>query len=619
MGILDGIKETKDIKKLDLQNLNILSNEIRGFLIDSISKTGGHLASNLGVVELTVALYKCFDFPKDKIIWDVGHQAYVHKILTGRKDRFDTLRKYKGLSGFPKSKESVYDCFDTGHSSTSISAALGFAVSRDLKKEKYSVISVIGDGSMTGGLAFEALNNAGRSETNLIVILNDNEMSISKNVGALSRHLNTIRTAPTYLGAKKDVNKFLKGIPFLGEKVGRIIERTKDGIKYFFISGVLFEEFGFKYIGPVNGHNMQELIDVFDKAKQIDGPVLIHVYTKKGKGYEPAESFPEHFHGVDLFNIQTGRTTKNKTANTYSDIFGDEILKLAGKYKNIIAITASMPVGTGLKRFQKAFPDRLFDVGIAEGHAVTFAAGMAKNGMIPVFAVYSTFLQRSYDQIIHDVCLQNLPVIFAIDRAGVVGSDGETHQGVFDLSYLSHIPNMTIMAPRNGEELRRMLDFAINLGTPAAIRYPRGGDSHILPNPDLPIVLGKAEIVNEGQEIAIISVGAMMDNCYGAYLKLLETGKNPALINARFVKPIDIKLIESLKRFKHVFIVEDNVRSGGFGVNILEKASENGIMNVNIHLLSFPDEFLEQGSRDELFKLYNLDADGILNTILKAL
>ncbi len=611
--LLDAINSPKDIKKLDLKQLEALSGEIRQFLIDSISKTGGHLASNLGVVELTLAIHYCFSIPKDKLIWDVGHQSYVHKILTGRKDRFDTLRKLDGISGFPKSAESRYDCFDTGHSSTSISAALGFAASRDLKGEKYHVLSVIGDGSMTGGLAFEAINNAGRSETNLIVILNDNEMSISKNVGAVSRHLNTIRTAPSYLGAKKDVSNFL-GKFAVGKKIGRFIERTKDSIKYFFISGVLFEELGFKYLGPIDGHNMSELIYALNSARKLGGPVLIHTYTKKGKGYAYAEDSPVHFHGVDTFNVNTGKNINGSAHNTYSEIFGETLTKLASENKNIVAVTAAMPTGTCLSSFQQQYPSRFFDVGIAEGHAVTFSAGMAKNGLIPVFAVYSTFLQRSYDQIVHDVCMQKLPVIFAVDRAGIVGADGETHQGVFDLSFLSHIPNMTVMSPRNGAELEAMLEFAVGLGSPAAIRYPRAADNDILECIP-PISLGKSEVLFEGEETAIISLGTMIEPCYEAYIRLRELGHKPALINARFVKPLDMEMIQGLGKFKNVFIAEDNIRKGGFGSSIVNALAEIGL-HTNVHLLAFPDEFIPQGTKQELFKIYGLDAEGILNTVL---
>ena len=622
MPYLDHISSPQDIKKLNIRQLSTLSKEIRAFLIRSVAKTGGHLASNLGVVELTVALHHCFHTPKDKIIWDVGHQAYVHKILTGRRDRFNTLRQYKGLSGYPKSSESVHDCFDAGHSSTSISAALGFAISRDIQKDHYHVAAVIGDGSMTGGLAFEGLNNAGRADTNLIVILNDNEMSISENVGAVSKHLNSIRTAPSYIGAKKGVHNLLNKMPRVGGKIGRLIERTKDGIKYFFISGILFEEFGFKYIGPIDGHNMDELVDVLEKAKKIEGPVLIHVFTKKGKGYAPAERNPERYHGVERFDIRTGEALQTLPAHdTYSDIFSKALADLGAENSRIAAITASMPSGTGLSLFASRFPHRTFDVGIAEGHAVTFAAGMAKNGLIPVFAVYSSFLQRSYDQIIHDVCIQQLPVIFAIDRAGISGSDGETHQGIFDLSYLTHIPHMTIMAPRNGRELRDMLAFAAALGRPAAIRYPKGRDNAILPDSAPPLVLGQSEYLWQGRDVAILSVGTMIEQAYAAAMALRQAGYDPTLVNVRFVKPIDMALLQELMAYQHIFILEDNVTSGGFGACALMKLTEmepKGSLP-HIHLLALPDIFIEQGTREELFKQYGLDAAQISRRILNIL
>lgn len=614
MKYLNNINSPDDIKGLNSDELHALIDEIRAFLVQSISLTGGHLSSNLGVVELTVALHYCYNMPDDKIIWDVGHQSYVHKILTGRKERFDTLRKHKGLSGFPKGVESEYDSFDTGHSSTSISAAYGMACARDILGRTNKVVAVIGDGSMTGGMAYEALNNAGRSKTNLTVVLNDNEMSISKNVGAISRHLNDIRTAPSYLRAKKDVNDFLLKIPVVGKGLRRFIELAKNKIRYFLLPGVLFEELGFKYIGPIDGNNLDELIKTFTKIKKIEGPVLVHVNTKKGKGYFRAENAPSDFHGVDCFDIETGISATISDAKTYSDVFSQTIVEIAAQDERVVAVTAAMPLGIGLVQFSKAFPQRFFDVGIAEAHAATFAAGLAKEGLIPVFAVYSTFLQRSYDQILHDVCIQNLPVIFAIDRAGIVGSDGETHQGIFDLSYLNHIPNITIMAPKSGEELAEMLRFAVDIGGPVAIRYPRSVVSERFCSGNNPIELGKAEILERGSRIAVISVGAMADTAYEALEKLKAGGLTPTLVNARFVKPIDEEMAQSLSDYEYVFTIEDNVRSGGFGVSLLSLFAKKGY-KAKVEIFAFPDEFIEQGTRGELFKQFGLDSESIYEKI----
>ncbi len=619
MSYLNKINSPKDLKKLNINSLNFLCGEIRKFLINSVSVTGGHLSSNLGVVELTVALHYCFNSPVDKIIWDVGHQAYIHKILTGRKDKFDTLRKQGGLSGFPKSKESEHDIFNVGHSTTSISAALGFAAARDLDGDNYNIISVIGDGSMTGGMSFEAMNNAGRLNSNFIVILNDNQMSISENVGAMSRRLNEIRTAPTYLDAKADVNNFLKKVPFVGLKAGKFIEKTKNTIKYVFVPGGFFEELGFTYFGPIDGHNIEELTSFLNKAKKINKPILLHVYTKKGKGYFQAENSPAKYHGVDSFCVDTGLPVETKLWDTYSDVFGKELVKIATQNKKVVAISASMVSGTGLVDFEKKFPERLFDVGITEAHAVTFSAGLAKNGYIPVFAVYSTFLQRSYDQILHDVCIQNLHVIFAIDRAGVVGSDGETHQGVFDLSYLSHMPNMTIIAPKNKKELQQMLHFCINHKSPIAIRYPRGAASSILRDLYTPIEYGKCEFVSNEGEIAILSVGTMMDIAFDVYEKLLSKGVQSTLINVRFVKPIDLDMVKLLQNYKYVYVIEDNVGYGGFGSKVLEEAHSLNI-NINyLHRFAFPDEFIEQGTREQIFSKYGLDTESVYNKIISDL
>lgn len=619
MKYLDSINKPTDIKNLDYKELNALAEEIREFILNSISKTGGHLASNLGVVELTLALHYCFDTPTDKIIWDVGHQAYIHKILTGRKHKFNTLRKFNGLSGFPKASESLHDAFETGHSSTSISAALGYAISRDIKGEKNSVIGVIGDGSMTSGIAYEALNNAGRSNTNMIVILNDNQMSISENVGAINKHLSDMRSAPIYIEAKQDVSKFLKRIPYVGNPIEKIMEKTKDSLKYLLVPGILFEELGFKYIGPLDGHDTAELIKVINQSKKISGPILLHVITKKGKGYSKAEQYPERFHGVSAFDIKTGKVLTPKGKDTYSDVFGKAIIDIATTNKKVVAITAAMPSGTGLVQFQKTFPNRIFDVGIAESHAVTFAAGMAKNDFIPVVAVYSTFLQRAYDQILHDVCIQNLHVIFAIDRAGIVGDDGETHQGIFDLSYLSAMPNMTILAPKNKYELIQMLNFAMDLKSPIAVRYPRGEASTVCESIKNEIRLGKSELIENGKDVCIISVGSMMDTALKVANNLKEKGIIPTLINARFVKPIDKEMISSLKNYKNVFIIEDNVKHGGYYSLAVQYLNELNIKNCSVYSFSFDDIFVEQGSVNELYKKYGLDEKSITEKIISVI
>ena len=613
---LNNIHSPRDLKKLKIKELEGICGEIRTFLINSISKTGGHLASNLGVVELTVALHTVFNEPTDKIIWDVGHQAYVHKILTGRARQFTKLRRLNGLSGFPKSKESHYDAFNTGHASTSISAAMGYCVARDMQQAKYHVTAVIGDGSMTGGLAYEAINNAGRSNSNLLVILNDNQMSISENVGALSRYLNEIRTAPAYIGAKADINRMLDRIPVVGGGLKHFIERTKDGIKYLLAPGGIFEELGFTYIGPVDGHSLKDLIGVLQKIKKMDGPVLLHVYTVKGKGYRQAEGAPESFHGVDSFHVETGEPTNAKSYETYSDVFGETLTELANKRPRLAAITAAMPKGVGLSGFAENFPSQLFDVGIAEGHAVTFAAGLAKGGIVPFAAIYSTFLQRSFDQILHDVCMQNLHVVFAVDRAGIIGADGETHQGLFDIAFL-WLPNMTILAPVNKQELIDMLKFAYYHTGPIAIRYPKGSVSHVLMNQREPIIYGKSHIIESGGDFAILAVGSMMEQGYQAYEHLKSLGYNPGLINVRFVKPIDIDMAKSLTQYRHVFVLEEHVLSGGFGSKLLSALNAEGINTGQIHCFALPDIFVEHGSRGEILKLYGLDAPSISSKILK--
>ena len=608
MKFIDKVHSPADLQGMSTRALSAYANEARKLLVRSVAKTGGHLSSNLGVADLTVALHFCFNGAEDRIVWDVGHQTYVHKLITGRKERFGTLRQLNGLSGFPKPNESAHDAFGTGHSSTSVSAAYGMAVARDLQNQKHNVVAVIGDGALTGGLAYEAMNNAGRSGRKLVVVLNDNQMSISENVGALSRHLNEIRTAPEYLGVKRGVNKLLDRVPVVGKGVGRLIERAKDGLKYLLVPGVLFEEMGFTYIGPVDGHNMAELVSVFQRVRQMDGPVLVHVYTKKGKGYENAEDFPEDFHGVDSFDVRTGKPLRAPSGQSFGDIAGETLCALARADERVLAVTAAMPIGTGLCGFREEFPSRFFDVGIAEAHAVTFAAGLAKAGMRPVVAVYSTFLQRAYDQILHDVCIQNLPVTFAIDRAGIVGADGETHQGLFDLSYLSHIPNMTILAPKDGSELADMLRFAVSLNAPAAVRYPRGTAD--VPEASAPIAYGKAEILREGADIAVVFVGSMYAAACALADDLAAKGHNPLLVNARFVKPIDGALVTRLSGFRHVFTLEENVAAGGFGAALREKLAACDSA-AKLTCFAFPDAFVPQGTREELLRLYGLDAEAV--------
>lgn len=614
--LIDSINSPKDIKKLNINQLNRLAEEIRDFLVNKVSTTGGHLASNLGVVELTLALHYCFNSPKDKIIWDVGHQSYIHKILTGRKNQFDTLRQIGGISGFPKQKESVHDVFETGHSSTSISAATGIAAARDLNNEAFSVISVIGDGSLTGGMAFEALNNAGRYNSDLIVVLNDNQMSIAPNVGGLSKYLNNIRTEPVYLEVKEDIAQALRKIPRIGKSIERTVKKTKEGIRFLLVPGTLFEELGFTYVGPINGHDIKELINVVNKVKKMKGPILLHVNTIKGKGYPYAEKFPSQYHGVEPFDVKTGKPLKKRKIDTYSEVFGNALTNIASHNKKVVAITAAMPDGTGLKNFSKKFPDRFFDVGIAEQHAVTFAAGLARGGFHPVFAVYSSFLQRSYDQIIHDVCIQNLPVVFAIDRAGIVGSDGETHQGLFDLSFLSHMPNMTIMAPKDKTELIEMLNYAFSIKSPVAIRYPKGEAPILFPAIHNSIEYKKSEIICEGQEGVILAVGKMMDKAKKIVETLRMEGIELSLVNPRFIKPIDEETILNLcKNHKNLFTIEDNVVSGGFGSKVLEILSKHNYQEVHVKVFAFPDQFISQGSMKELYQEYGLDTETMMKEI----
>ena len=613
--VLEKIKQENDIKKLSKAELPVLADEIRDFLIQKISVSGGHLASNLGVVELTMALHLAFDLPKDKIVWDVGHQAYTHKILTGRKAGFDELRQYGGMSGFPKRKESDCDCFDTGHSSTSISVGLGYALARQIKGEDYKVVSVIGDGALTGGMAYEALNNASRMRSNFIIVLNDNKMSISENVGGLSKHLSNLRTAESYQEIKTGVANSLSRIPIYGENIVERIRRTKSGIKQLFVPGMLFENMGILYLGPVDGHDTAAMVKVLKEASRLQGPVLVHVITKKGKGYLPAERHPARFHGTEPFDIDTGLPVKKRLKANYTDIFSTVMRKLGDRDKKVIAITAAMTDGTGLKRFHNMFPDRFFDVGIAEEHAVTFAAALAAAGLKPVVAVYSSFLQRAYDQILHDVCIQNLPVVFAIDRAGLVGSDGETHQGIFDLSYLSSIPNMTIMAPKNKWELSDMVKFAVDFPTPVAIRYPRGEAYDGLKEFRAPVEFGKSEMLYEESGIALVALGSMVKTAEEVRDELKQKGYAVTLVNMRFAKPLDTEMLEKLTdTHKLVVTLEENVISGGFGEHVTEfysqKQSEVQLINIAIG-----DTYVEHGNVEILRRETGIDKESIIERI----
>lgn len=615
---LEQIQEANDIKKIPFSELNILSQEIRDFLVEKISETGGHLASNLGVVELTMALHLMFDLPEDKLIWDVGHQAYTHKLLTGRKSGFDDLRKYGGMSGFPKRKESNCDAFDTGHSSTSISAGLGYVRARDILKEDYHVVSIIGDGSLTGGMAYEALNNAATLKTNFIIILNDNKMSISKNVGGMSKYLDGLRTAEAYTGLKSVVEYAVESIPGCGEELADQIRKAKNSVKHLLVPGMFFEDMGIKYLGPVDGHDMKSLCRVLKEAKKVKGPVLVHVLTQKGRGYLPAEENPSKFHGVGSFDKETGESVETGGSESYTSVFSKVMLDIAKKDEKVVAITAAMEDGTGLAAFHKYFPERFFDVGIAEGHGVTFAAGLAAAGLKPVFAVYSSFLQRGFDQVIHDVCIQNLPVVFAIDRAGLVGSDGETHQGVFDLSYLSMIPNMTVISPKNKWEFADMLRYAVRFETPIAIRYPRGGVYEGYKEFRTPIEYGKSEIVFDEEDIAIISVGHMFETAVEVRKQVKRIGYNCSLINARFVKPVDENMVKKLAEdHKIIVTIEENVASGGFGESVLNIVSKNRL-NVQVCNVALPDDYIEHGSVSVLRKEVMLDPDAITRKIVMA-
>ena len=617
--VLDKIQKENDIKQLTEGELEKLRDEIREFLINSISVTGGHLASNLGVVELTMALHLSFDLPKDKIIWDVGHQSYTHKILTGRREGFGSLRQYGGMSGFPKASESDCDCFNTGHSSTSISAGLGMAQARELSGEDYHVVSVIGDGALTGGMAFEALNNASDIKSNFIIVLNDNKMSISENVGGLSRYLGQFRTADAYRDLKTNVMEMLNHIPNVGPKMVKRIRNTKSSIKQLFIPGMFFEEMGIIYLGPVNGNDIAGMRKVFAEAKRVEGPVLVHVLTQKGAGYAPAEKHPSRFHGAEPFDIPTGLPKKKQEKANYTDVFASVMRKLGAQDDKVVAITAAMADGTGLMRFKKEYPKRFFDVGIAEEHAVTFAAGLAKAGMKPVFAVYSSFLQRAYDQILHDVCIQNLPVIFAVDRAGLVGSDGETHQGIFDISYLSSVPNMTIMAPKNRLELRDMMQFAVEYHAPIAIRYPRGTAFDGLKECRQPVKLGKSETIHEGKEIAVLALGSMVQTAEQVREQLLEQGCDITLVNARFAMPFDKERIKELAQTHKLLVtMEENVKSGGFGEHVAAYLKQEDIAT-RMLMISIPDAYVEHGNVEKIKQELRIDASSVTERILETI
>lgn len=613
--ILEKIRKPNDIHKIALSDFPQLAEEIRAFLIENVSKTGGHLASNLGAVELTLALHNVLQFPEDKLIWDVGHQAYTHKLLTGRKEGFSSLRQEGGMSGFPKRRESDCDAFDSGHSSNSISAGLGYVRARDLLGQKHRVVAVIGDGALTGGMAYEALNNAAELKTNFIIVLNDNNMSISRNVGGMASYLSALRTAETYTGMKLTVTKTLKKIPKIGTSVVDTVRRTKSGIKQLFIPGMLFENMGLTYLGPVDGHNMRQMMKLFNEAKRVEGTAVIHVLTQKGKGYVPACSHPDRFHGTGPFDIKTGKALDKKTGPSWTDVFSQAMVELGKENPRLVAITAAMPEGTGLTNFGKAYPERFFDVGIAEEHAVSFAAGLALGKMLPVVAVYSSFLQRAVDQILHDVCMQKLPVVFAIDRAGLVGADGETHHGCFDLSYLTMMPNMRVLAPANAWELKKMLEFAVSCGGPCAIRYPRGSACSRESEREEPIVEGKSQILHRGTGTAIFCVGSMVSAGEEVVRSMQERGEDPTLVNVRFVKPLDTCLLAELSKDHRLFVtVEENVKSGGYGEHV---ASYMEVCQADVQVLpiAIEDHFVEHGSVESLREKTGISAGRILQTI----
>lgn len=611
MNLLQKINEPKDLKKLSHQELNGLVQEIREQMIEVVSKNGGHLASNLGIVELTLALHTIYDSPQDKLIWDVGHQCYVHKLVTGRRNQFPTLRCFGGISGFPKRAESPHDIVETGHSSTSISVALGLALARDLNREKHHVVAVIGDGALTGGMAFEALNHAGSQRVNLTVVLNDNEMSIAQNVGGLSAYLSRVRTDPHYTRTKEDIEFLMKKIPAIGSTVFKTMDRVKSSLKYLLVSGMLFEELGFTYLGPIDGHNIALLQEVLKKARNYKGPVLVHVITKKGKGYKPAEENPSLFHGVGPFEPKTGQVAPGGK-RSYTDVFAEKICAMAEGDPRVVAITAAMPDGTGLSGFARKYPGRFVDVGIAEQHAVTMASGMARAGYRPVVAVYSTFLQRAYDQVVHDVCLPNLPVLFAIDRAGLVGADGETHHGVFDLSMLRHIPNMTVMMPKDYSEMEQMLDFALELPGPVAIRYPRGAFEVLPVTLAAPLALGRGEVLRDGRDVTIIALGPMLHEALKAQAELHSAGISAAVINPRFVKPLDHELLQVYAaRTGSIITVEEHALQGGLGSAVLETLSRYKI-RAEVRCLGIGDQFVPHGDRSKLLSLCRLSVQDIV-------
>lgn len=619
--ILERVNNPEDLKSLSIGELNQLAGEIRQFIIENVSKTGGHLAPNLGVVELTIALHRCFDSPRDKFVWDVGHQAYVHKILTGRREKFGGLRQLGGISGFPKRIECPHDVFDTGHSSTSVSGALGIAIARDLRKEDHQVVAVIGDGALTGGMAFEALNHAGHIRTNLIVVLNDNEMSIAENVGAMASYLSRMRTDPKYYKGKEEIENILGRIPKIGPNVLRVLERVKDSFKYLVVPGMLFEELGFTYLGPIDGHNIPSLLSILNDAKNIPGPVLVHVLTKKGCGYLPAEENPDKFHGIGPFDQETGISIKKPGPPSYTEVFSKALVQVAQKDERVLAITAAMPTGTGLDRFHEQFPERFFDVGIAEQHAITLAAGLATQGFKPVVALYSTFLQRAYDQVLHDVALQNLPVIMALDRAGIVGEDGPTHHGLFDYAFLRHIPNLVIMAPKDEAELCDMVQTAAEYCGPIVFRYPRGaGRGVALPERFQCLPIGKAEILRPGHQVTLLAVGSMVTDALRAAEELAKRGIEAEVINSRFVKPLDEEaIISSLQKTGTLITIEEHVLAGGFGSAVLEMLEDRDIIGYPVRRIGIPDEFVEHGASNLLKAKYGLSPQGIVQATLETI
>ena len=617
MSFLEKINSPADLKALSRSELPILASEIRKVIIEVVSKNGGHLAPSLGVVELAIALHYVFTAPADKIIWDVGHQSYAHKLLTGRRERFHTLRKHDGICGFTRMSESPYDAFSTGHSSTSISAGLGIACAKRLKNDKSKVVAVIGDGSMTAGLAYEGLNQAGDTNKNIIVILNDNDMSIAHNVGALSSFLSRAFSAKYLQDFKKDLKDFLKSLPKVGDDIYQFAKRSKESFKTFITPGMLFEAFNFEYFGPIDGHNLNHLIDILNNIKCLNEPVLLHISTKKGKGYPPAEKNPVYFHGVGSFNADTGESlNKECSVPTYTQVFGETLFQMAKKDERIVAVTAAMPEGTGLVKFAEAYPDRFFDVGIAEQHAVTFAAGLATEGLKPVVAIYSTFLQRAYDQILHDVCIEALPVVFAIDRGGIVGEDGATHNGVFDLSYLRSLPNMVVMAPKDENELKRMLTTALAHKGPIAVRYPRGAVEGVkIEKRDIPVPIGKGEILQKGNDVLILAIGRSVNEALAAHSTLAEKGISATVVNCRFVKPLDTDLISALAgEIPRIITVEENVRQGGFGSAVLECLSDQGVTGFHLQCIGIPDTFVEHGPQKILRSKYGIDASTIVDT-----